>query len=381
MRIPKVKLVFDRKHQSTASKEGAIDLRVCYDSKQKFLSTGVKVLPKHWDAKNECIKLRLDAVALNRAISQIKTDAINMLTDMVREGAVDLSRLGDIFKPKVFDLTFIDYCKDRSKKRNVSANTKERYETFINVFTEWGKVVNFADVTEANIREFDEWLHKRVVRGHLMEQSTIASYHKYFKLFAYDAVVDGYLSENPYQSKRIKIDKGEGGQIACLTEKQVEDIENLEGLGSFLDRTRDLFLFQCYTGLAYSDMQKFKLKDYTNDEQGRYIIKGTRTKTKTEYTFLLSEKALAIVNKYKGRLPMISNQKYNLYLKSIGNMIGEPKLHSHMGRSTFASTCLNKGMNTDILKHALGHTTTIQTNRYATMQDNTIVQAFEDLEK
>lgn len=381
MRIPKVKLVFDRKHQANSTKEGAIDLRVCYDCKQKFLSTGVKVLPKNWDERNECVKLRSDAVALNKAISLIKNDAITMLTDMVREGEVDLSRLGDIFKPKVYDMTFVEYVKSRIGKRNVSDHTRERYDTFVSVFSDWGGVVNFADVTESKVREFDEWLHRRVVRGHLMEQSTIASYHKYFKIFINDAVVDGFLKANPYQTKRIRIDKGEGGQIACLTEKQVEDIENLEGLDAFLERTRDLFLFQCYTGLAYSDMQKFKLKDYQKDEQGRYVIKGTRTKTKTDYTFLLSEKALAIVNRYKGRLPMISNQKYNLYLKSVGTMIGVPKLHSHMGRSTFASTCLNKGMNTDILKHALGHTTTIQTNRYATMQDNTIVQAFEDLDK
>ena len=381
MRIPKVKLVFDRKHQSSNTKEGAVDLRVCYDSRQKFLSTGVKVLPKNWDTKNECVKLRADAVSLNRALSQIKNDAITMLTDMVREGEVDLSRLGEIFKPKVFDMTFVEYVKSRIGKRNVSDHTKERYETFVSIFSTWNGVVNFSDVTEAKIREFDEWLHKRVVRGHLMEQSTIASYHKYFKIFINDAVIDGYVKNNPYQTKRIKIDKGEGGQIACLTENQVEEIEGLERLDLFLERVRDLFLFQCYTGLAYSDMQKFKLKDCLRDEEGRYIVKGKRTKTNTDYIFILSDKALKLVEKYKGRLPVISNQKYNQYLKIIGKMVGVDKLHSHMGRSTFASTCLNKGMNTDVLKHALGHTTTIETNRYATMQDKTVIRAFEDIQK
>lgn len=194
MRIPKVKLVFDRKHQANSTKEGAIDLRVCYDCKQKFLSTGVKVLPRNWDERNECVKLRSDAVALNKAISMIKNDAITMLTDMVREGEVDLSRLGDIFKPKVYDMTFVEYVKSRIGKRNVSDHTRERYDTFVSVFSDWGGVVNFADVTESKVREFDEWLHRRIVRGHLMEQSTIASYHKYFKIFINDAVVDGFLT-------------------------------------------------------------------------------------------------------------------------------------------------------------------------------------------
>lgn len=68
-----------------------------------------------------------------------------------------------------------------------------------------------------------------------------------------------------------------------------------------------------------------------------------------------------------------------MYLKALGQMIGEPSLHSHMGRSTFASTMLNKGVSTDVVKHALGHTTTLQTNRYATMRDKTIKDAFKKM--
>ena len=379
MKVPKVKLVYDRKKRATNTHEGTIELRVLFQCKQKFLSTGVAILPRQWDEKNECVKLRNDATSLNKALSLIKNAAVDLLMEMVQQGSVDLSRLGEVLKPKVNNLTFLEYIKERIEKRNVGENTRERYVSFYKIFVEeYGKIINFSDITEAGVRDYDEWLHKRMVNGHLMQQSTIYSHHKYLKLFIYDAVMDGYVDKNPYQSRRIKIDHGEGGQIPCLTINQVETIEGLDLVG-FLDKTRDLFLFQCYTGLAFADMQKFRLKDYTQDEDGKYLIKGQRTKTDTTYIFLLSEKALAIVGKYKGRIPSISNQKYNQYLKVIGQMIGVPTLHSHMGRSTFASTCLNQGMNTDVLKHALGHTTTIQTNRYATMQDSTIKQAFEDI--
>ena len=379
MKVPKVKLVYDRKKRATNTHEGTIELRVLFQCKQKFLSTGVAILPRQWDEKNECVKLRNDATSLNKALSLIKNAAVDLLMEMVQQGIVDLSRLNEVLKPKVNNLTFLEYIKERIEKRNVGENTRERYVSFYKIFVEeYGKIVNFSDITEAGIRDYDEWLHKRMVNGHLMQQSTIYSHHKYLRLFIYDAVMDGYVDKNPYQSRRIKIDHGEGGQIPCLTINQVETIEGLDLVG-FLDKTRDLFLFQCYTGLAFADMQKFRLKDYTQDEDGKYLIKGQRTKTDTTYIFLLSEKALAIVGKYKGRIPSISNQKYNQYLKVIGQMIGVPTLHSHMGRSTFASTCLNQGMNTDVLKHALGHTTTIQTNRYATMQDSTIKQAFEDI--
>lgn len=381
MRVPKVKLVYDRRHQATPEKEGAVDLRVCFDCKQKFLSTGVKVYPRQWDGKNECVKLRNDATSLNKALSDIKNDAITLLTEMSKTGYVDLARLNEIFKPKAYDLTFHEYMQDRISKRNVSENTRERYVSFYKVFVdEYGKMKNFSDITEAGVRDYDEWLHKRIVNGHLMQQSTIYSHHKYLRLFIYDALTDGYVDKNPYQSKRIKIDHGESGQIPSLTIDQVEQIENLE-LDGFVGKTKDLFLFQCYTGLAFSDMQKFKLSNYSQDKDGNYLIKDKRTKTDTTYIFMLSEKALAIVMKYKGKIPAISNQKYNQYLKVLGQMIGVPTLHSHMGRSTFASTCLNQGMNTDVLKHCLGHVTTFETNRYATMQDETIKQAFKDIKK
>ena len=381
MRVPKVKLVYDRRHQATPEKEGAVDLRVCFDCKQKFLSTGVKVYPRQWDSKNECVKLRNDATSLNKALSDIKNDAITLLTEMSKTGYVDLARLNEIFKPKAYDLTFHEYMKDRISKRNVSENTRERYVSFYKVFVdEYGKMKNFSDITEAGVRDYDEWLHKRIVNGHLMQQSTIYSHHKYLRLFIYDALTDGYVDKNPYQSKRIKIDHGESGQIPSLTIDQVEQIESLE-LDGFVGKTKDLFLFQCYTGLAFSDMQKFKLSNYSQDKDGNYLIKDKRTKTDTTYIFMLSEKALAIVMKYKGKIPAISNQKYNQYLKVLGQMIGVPTLHSHMGRSTFASTCLNQGMNTDVLKHCLGHVTTFETNRYATMQDETIKKAFKDIKK
>lgn len=381
MRVPKVKLVYDRRHQASPDKEGAVDLRVCFDCKQKFLSTGVKVYPKQWDAKNECVKLRNDATSLNKALSDIKNDAITLLTDMAKSGFVDLSRLNEVFKPKANDLTFLDYIRKRIPNRNVSDHTRIRYASFLKIFEEeFGGIKLFSDITEASVRTFDEWLHKRTVQGHKMQQSTIYSFHKYLKLFINDALTDGYVEKNPYQSKRIKIDHGERGQIPSLTIDQVERIEALE-VGGFLEKTRDLFLFQCYTGLAFSDMLKFRLSNYQRDKEGNYLIRDNRTKTKTTYVFMLSEKALEIVTKYKGKIPSISNQKYNQYLKVLGQMIGVPTLHSHMGRSTFASSCLNQGMPIDVLKHCLGHNSSFMSERYATMQDETIKQAFKDIKK
>ena len=372
-------MVFDRRHTAGKDKEGSVDIRIAYDGKQKFISTGVTVLPSQWNDKLDCVKFRSDAVTLNNQLRSLVNKCHEMIEDMAEGGVVDLGRLSRVTDTRATTMTFCDYIKARIPQRNVSDHTRTRYRTFLKVFSEWGNMRFFADITESNVRAFDEWLHKRVVGGKPLMQSTIATYHKYLKIFINDAMTDEFASENPYQSKRIHIDKGEGGQIACLTIEQVEKIEGLDVSG-YLARTRDLFLFQCYTGLAYSDLMKFRLSDCEQEDDGSYRLNGKRTKTNTDYTLYLTEKAVDIALRYDGKLPDISNQKYNSYLKVIGQMIGEADLHSHMGRSTFASVMLNKGIGTDIIKHALGHTTTLQTNRYATMRDKTIKDAFKKME-
>ncbi len=379
MKIAKIRLVFDRRHTASKDKEGSVDIRVAYGGKQKFISTGVSVLPTQWDIKADCVKFRLDAVELNNRLRQLVNDCHKMIGEMAESGIVDLGKLNRVTDTRASSMTFIDYIKSRIPQRNVSEHTRNRYRSFIKAFSEWGKMMYFSDITESNVRAFDEWLHRRVVGGKGLMQSTIASYHKYLKIFINDAITDELASENPYQSKRIHIDKAEGGQIACLTIEQVEKIEQLDLTDGYLQRTRDLFLFQCYTGLAYSDLMKFRLSDCEREDDGSYRLNGKRTKTNTDYTLYLTDKAVEITLRYEGRLPVISNQKYNMYLKALGQMIGEPSLHSHMGRSTFASTMLNRGVSTDVIKHALGHTTTLQTNRYATMRDKTIKDAFKKM--
>lgn len=74
---------------------------------------------------------------------------------------------------------------------------------------------------------------------------------------------------------------------------------------------------------------------------------------------------------------MISNARYNAYLKIIGAYIECPHLHSHMGRSTFATMMLNKGVSIDVLRHIVGHRDRSQTERYATMRRDNIMQAFK----
>lgn len=220
----------------------------------------------------------------------------------------------------------------------------------------------------------DEFLHKQG-----KAQCTIYDYHKYLKLFINDAVIDGYLEQNPYKFLPFQVGKGEKQFVDCITEEQFNDIKKLDIATPHIQQARDLFLFQCYTGLAYSDLTSF---DYANCEEigGKMFYHAKRTKTDTDFVFQLLTPAVDLLEKYDFKLPKISNQKYNDYLKVIGQMVGVDRLHTHMGRATAATLFLSKGMPINIVARVLGHTSLRQTTRYARTLSKDVQSAFNELE-
>ena len=105
-----------------------------------------------------------------------------------------------------------------------------------------------------------------------------------------------------------------------------------------------------------------------------------RTKTDTDFVFQLLTPAVDLLEKYDFKLPKISNQKYNDYLKVIGQMVGVDRLHTHMGRATAATLFLSKGMPINIVARVLGHTSLRQTTRYARTLSKDVQSAFDALE-
>jgi integrase len=136
-------------------------------------------------------------------------------------------------------------------------------------------------------------------------------------------------------------------------------------VGSILDVVRDLFVFQMYTGLAYSDMQAFdfslcKLVD------GEYLYNGERIKTGVQYTSQLLPPVIRVLKKYGMKVPKVSNQDYNRHLKSIG-LLAEihTRMHTHLARHTFATYMLSNDVMLQNVKRMLGHKSIVTTQRYA----------------
>lgn len=378
MRIPILTLIHNRLGRGSRQKPTSVELRVTYMRKQKFISTGVKINTAQWnDAKKMVVNCR-EALELNEILDKFKLKALKVINEMVEKGAFDLDAFPALLRNRMEDMTFLEYIASRIDKKQVRNATHKRYVSFLNIFSEWGGIRYFSDINEKNILSMDDWLKGRVLKdGSHMRQSTIFGYHKHLKQFINDAIVDGYIEQNPYNTKRIRISRGEVERIESLTEEQINRIRALDLKEYYLSHTRDLFIFQCYTGMAYADMMAFDINDYKEDEAtGKIIGTGVRIKTGSRYYLVLLEPVVEILKKYDWKLPKISNQKYNMYLKAIGAAIGVPGLHSHMGRSSFASLMLNHGVSVEILQRMLGHRNKSQTQRYATMWQETVNNEF-----
>lgn len=385
MIIPQTKFVFDRKHTASNTKKGSIDLRITYNRKQKFISTGVKCYPGQWDLRNECIR-SLDCQEDNANLIKIRKKALKIIGDMVDEDNIDLNAIPTLLKQKQVSMTFEDFIYKRIKDRQVTDSTKKAYHVFFSRFCGWGKMKFFRDITEANIHLWDKYLHgfrweeldgygQKVMRCY--SQASIGSMHKNLKIFINDAMVEGYVKENPYTTKRIRIDKGRTRIEEFLTKEELDRIISAKMPTRPVEEARDLFVFQSLTGLSYADLMEF---DFTKTRlNGEYrIYKDVRVKTGVEFVFILTSQGEDILKKYNYHLPKLPNQKYNAKLKIVADAAGiEKNLTSHVGRRTAGSVWLNQGIPIEVVSRCLGHSNILITQKaYARILDSTVINAF-----
>ena len=148
-----------------------------------------------------------------------------------------------------------------------------------------------------------------------------------------------------------------------------------------LERVRDVFVFQVFTCLSYNDLQSFNVKKI-KEVDGNKVYVGNRGKTKIEYTIPLLSPSIEILEKYNGKLPLISNVKYNEYLKEVAAAAGINKpITTHWARHTGATLLLNFGVKIEIVSKICGHSSIKMTEKiYAKMLPKTVVSEVTKIE-
>ncbi len=379
-KFPTVSFVFDRKHQSNYRKKGTLDLRVGYNRKAKFISTGIHLLPKEWH--HGMIANRVDSAELNKSLDILRVNVQKVINAMMDENAFNLNEIPvRLARLDNDDRSFIDFCKERAsiRKYGRTKDSQERYDRFLRFLVAYGKIKYFADITEKNILELDEYLIK--VKK-LKDNSKWNGYHRFINSFVIDAIAEGLLMRNPYKSLHIPTDKIGKGLHKYLTMEELHRLETTDMRTDTLEHVRDLFIFQTYTCLSYVDMAAFDFSKVKNDG-GNLIYTGRRGKTHQEFTFLILKPAMNVLNKYDHELPIISNVKYNEYLKVCAQMarIDKP-ISSHWARHTGATILLNEGVPMEVVAKVLGHSSTkITRTVYAKLLDKTIENEMSEVNK
>jgi integrase len=211
-----------------------------------------------------------------------------------------------------------------------------------------------------------------------ISDGAVFNYHKCLKALLNRAVLFDRIQQNPYDRLKGKFKRGDRERIDFLTDEEMAAFESLHPVaGSKMAMARDLFVFQLYTGLAYSDTQTFDIGDYKLID-GVWKNTGERIKTGVAYTSQLLPPVVEILERYNWQVPHLDNSDYNLCLKALGMACGiERPLHSHMARHTFATWMLRHGIPIEHVSKMLGHTNITQTQRYARIVAEDIHDDFE----
>ena len=367
--IPQIKIIFDRRKKASAVTTGTMEVEVSYNRERVRLSTGVAVLRQQWRS-NQVVDHPM-AESLNEQIRRV-ADGIRekMYSIAAHGGEYDLSLLKKVRKTRVQSSTmdFLAWLEERIDMRPVSESTRRQHKVMLSCLREFGDIRNFCDLTPKNIRLWDDFIRKRV-----KTQSSVHGYHKRLKPYIIEAIQFEKLESNPYENMRIPRGKSEG--IKFLTEEERDRVEALELYG-MTEQVRDMFIFSCYTGLAYSDLVKIKKSDVF--KQGEDLcIRDKRVKTGQPYTIVLLPKSAAILRKYDYNLNLMSNQKCNDQLKLIANMAGiHPNLTMHVGRHTFATWALTKGVDISTVSKMLAHSSVAMTEKYAQVLQTSVIKGY-----
>ena len=386
-------------HRNRFGKDGTapVEIRVTVNRKASYINSGVRVRAREW--KFGRVANRADADELNERLSIMLRRVDVIVNECIDKGmsieVADIRRRvwsPDARKKANNGESMLDWMENEIEHLGVAPGTKKHYRCTLTALKEFGVMKKWSDLSVENIHRYDAFLHsikkhqtdaeiklKKPVR--YIGQGTVRNYHKDLKALLGRALKFGLITANPYDRMRGEIKRGDVETVEFLTKDELARIEALTLIeGSMLAACRDMFVFQSYTGMAYSDMQAFSL-DKCRKDGDKYVIVGKRVKTGVTYYVQLLPHALAAIERYGGQMPKVSVQSYNKNLKKIADATGITKrVTSHVGRHTFATWALHEGVKIERVSKMLGHAKITQTQRYAKVLAEDIYGEFDKLE-
>ena len=367
-----IRFVFDRKKQATDTKKALlqIEVRVQKTSQKVFISTGIHLYKNQFSDRNgfTCRNHNNSVPITGKATRIFRQIEAFCLSDKCKS----IADVKNWDKNEADTYSFIEFIKSELRKNDPSYAVIEYHNSLIRRLEEFGKIKTFSDLTYANICDLDVFLRKTI-----KSSATLNKRHSAVKRYVKHAANLGLIDKNPYALFKMPSKKSKAPTF--LEEREIQKIKEYEPLNDKTEHVKDLFIFQCFTGLSYIDLSNFD-NSYISIVNSRKVIKSSRQKTDESFISLLLPEAESILNKYAYKLPIMSNQKYNDYLKLLGTGAGIKKnLTTHVARHTYATYLLNKDIPIETVSRAMGHSNIKMTQHYAKMLGRKVVSDMERL--
>ena len=257
----------------------------------------------------------------------------------------------------------------------IGKNTHDKHQFLINYLKNYMKNIDrpIEDLNTSFINGFYAYLRHDIKQQH----NTAIGYMKKLRMIFNMALNDNLIIKSPFAGIKYSL---ETVTPTFLTEEEISKIWKKKIDIKRLDQVRDIFVFCCMTGLAYIDCFNLTQDQIFKDEQGVMYIKRKRQKTKVMATIPLNNISLSILEKYNFKLPVLTNQKMNSYLKEIQDICGLKKnLTCHVSRHSAAVLLLNHGVNLNTVSKVLGHSNVTMTQHYAKLLDKTIINEIKGI--
>jgi len=379
-------------------KEGLSPI-VCYisvNAERVQFYTGKKIKVSDWDGDKQLVKGKSeDSKLINEYINQLRHKIFEKELELMEKGyMITASLLKDAVNEKVEAIknktlmqVFNDYQKIRLPLVGKTI-VKDTYDD--NALT--GRYIK--EFMKTELKRDDIYLHE--VKNNFIQgfhsfllgtknnkQNSCSKHLKFLKQLMNIGVANGYIQYNPLQTYKVE---REPVEIDFLDYDELQKIINFTTPLKRFERTRDAFLFGCFTGLAYIDIKTLRKEHLETDAQGRTWIKKKRQKTGVLSRIPLLPMARLLLEKYQDWpgdmiMPIQDCTDVNENLKDIATLCGINKhVTFHTSRHTFASTVtLANNISMDVIAKMMGHTNTRMTARYAKMVDDAIADQMDKL--
>ena len=365
--------VFLKKGKSDNNGKLAIYLRVTFNGGRFELSTKKYAFLENWDSQYQ---RTFSDHSVNLSIERLKTKIYEKHSELMDEKgnfrAIDLKNrvLGKTALPSI--LSLVNQHNDNMSKLigvKYSLGTLKNYYTLRNHIVSFLSTMSLKDleikkVNHRFIKDFETFLLTDTKRSN----NGVIKILQSLKKITLEARALGYISKDPFALIKFKKTPYERGYLTNTELKKIEEIE----LSPRLDRARDMFVFSCYSGLAFVDAKNLLKKDIQLGQDGGQWIQIKRQKTNQKCDIPLLKKPLKILDKYKELngdfvFKRISNQKINEFLKEIASLCEiDKRVSFHLARHTFATTVtLNNNVPIETVSKAMGHSKISTTQIYA----------------